>query len=261
MGWVNLVLAGIDVAGLAVVGASALGKGLKGAERIVNLPGGEVLARVTPAQIRNLERSRQLQQAGKIDEAASIVAQLKQELGEETYDQLQRIWQKAEETVNALPAATSFANALPDDLRGIPITIDETLQSKKIEVYYTDSISVKVAKDFNPNDLRLHAPTIRNLLKFKETASWAKKLLDRLKQWLSGNPQAQSKLWEAQQELEKLPNFIYDRAQKLAALPPDSSVAIALTAEIQGYQQKIYEELPPSQFPRFSLRARLGLCL
>ena len=207
----------------------------------MNLPGGEVLARVTPEQIRNLERSRQLQQAGKSDEASAIVAQLQQELGPETYDQLQQVWQKAQATVNALPAATSLANALPNDLRGIPITIDETLQSKKIEVYYADSVSVKVAKDFNPNDLRLHAPTIRNLLEFKQTESWAKQLLARLKQWLSGNPQAQSKLWEAQQELEKLPNFIYDRARKLAALPPDSSEALALTAEIQGYQQNIYE--------------------
>ena len=242
MGWVNLVLAGIDAAGLAVEGASALGKGLKGAERIVNLPGGEVLARVTPEQIRALERSRQLQQAGKIDEATSILSQLKQELGEETYEQLQQVWQKAEETVNALPAATGIANALPNDLQGkVPITIDSTLQSKKIEVHYTERVEVKVAKDFDPNDLRLHAPTIRNLLEFKQTESWAKQLLARLKQWLSGNPQAQSKLWEAQQELEKLPNFIYDRAQKLAALPPDSSEAIALIAEIQGYQEKIYE--------------------
>jgi len=75
-------------------------------------------------------------------------------------------------------------------------------------VHYTQRVEVRVAKDFDPKDLRLHAQTIRRLLEFKETESWARKLLARLKQRLIGNPQAQSKLWEAQQELEKLPAFI-----------------------------------------------------
>jgi hypothetical protein len=242
MGWVNVALAGLDAVSLAVQGAGILAsKGLRGAEQIVNLPEAEVLARVTPKQIWALERARQSRQAGNFEEASSILAGLEKELDTETYEQLQRVWQKSEETVSALGTATSIANALPDDLQGIPITFDERLPSKKIEVHYTRNVEVRVAPDVDPNDLRLHAPTIRYLLEFKETESWASKLLNRLKEWLKKNPQAQSKLWEAQQELEKLPNFIYSRATKLAALPPNSSEATALINEIQAFQEKIYE--------------------
>jgi len=45
---------------------------------------------------------------------------------------LQRVWQKVEERVSALGTATGLANALPDDLQGIPIGDDGSLQSKKI---------------------------------------------------------------------------------------------------------------------------------
>ncbi len=105
---------------MAQEGAGILAsKGLRVSEQIVNVPGAEVLARVTPEQIWALERSRQLQQAGNINEASSILARLKQELGEETYEQLPRVWQKAEETVNTLGTATGIANALPDDLQAL----------------------------------------------------------------------------------------------------------------------------------------------
>ncbi len=242
MGWVNVALAGLEAVSLTVKGAGILiSKGLRGAEQIVNLPEAEVLARVTPKQIWDLERARQLRQAGNFEEASSILAGLEKELDTETYEQLQRVWQKSEETVSALGTATSIANALPDDLQGIPITFDERLPSKKIEVHYTRNVEVRVAPDVDPNDLRLHAPTIRYLLEFKETESWASKLLAHLKEWLTKNPQAQSKLWEAQQELEKLPNFIYSRATKLAALPPNSSEAATLIAEIQVFQENIYD--------------------
>ncbi|KST65686.1 hypothetical protein [Mastigocoleus testarum] len=81
MGWVNLVLAGVDVL-LATGEVSSLFKNAKNAERLINLPGGEVFSRLEPQEIQQLDRVRRLREAGKTDEAEQMLRQLKGKVGE-----------------------------------------------------------------------------------------------------------------------------------------------------------------------------------
>lgn len=82
MGWVNLVLAGIDGALVIREGATLL-RGIRSAERIVNLQGGEILSELTSEQIKRFDEAFRLRNAGQFDEAQNILAKLRQELGED----------------------------------------------------------------------------------------------------------------------------------------------------------------------------------
>ena len=184
MGWVNLALAGIDLRSVAVGSTRALSSGLRRAEGVVNLPGGEVLARVTPEQIRNLERSRQLLQAGKIDEASAIVAQLQQELGETTYNQLQKVWDEAAVTAQKIPAATTIGQLRQQIPERIGLVQSSQLSNGEVRVSYTTEVKIEYAPDASLDDIKLHVPTALDLLEIKDNENLARKLLNKLNEWL-----------------------------------------------------------------------------
>ena len=240
MGWVNLVLAGLDLRSVAVGSTRALSSGLRRAEGVVNLPGGEVLARVTPEQIRNLERSRQLQQAGKIDEASAIVAQLQQELGETTYNQLQKVWDEAAVTAQKIPAATTIGQLRQQIPERIGLVQSSQLSNGEVRVSYTTEVKIEYAPDASLDDIKLHVPTALDLLEIKDNENLARKLLNKLNEWLGKRgANAYPKAVEAQKEIEKHINLIYDRAQRLASIPPNSTEAEGLLFEIADYQEQI----------------------
>jgi hypothetical protein len=240
MGWVNLVLAGIDLGSLAVEGAGALSSGFRGAERIVNLPGGEVLARVTPEQIRNLERSRQLEQAGNTEAASAIVAQLEQELGEATYNELQQVWDEAATVAQKIPVATTIRQLrqqLPDR---IGLVESSQLPSGEVRVSYTKEVKIEYAPNASLDDIQVHVPAALDLLEIKDNENLARKLLNKLNELL-GRPGANAypKAFEAQKEIEKHINIIYQNAREVASLPPNSAEAQELLSQIANYQEEI----------------------
>jgi len=240
MGWVNLVLAGIDLRSVAVGSTRALSSGLRRAEGLVNLPGGEVLARVTPEQIRNLERSRQLQQAGKIDEASRIATQLKEELGETTYNQLQKVWDEAAVTAQKIPAATTIGQLRQQIPERIGLVQSSQLSNGEVRVSYTTEVKIEYAPNASLDDIKLHVPTALDLLEIKDNENLARKLLNKLNEWLGKRgANAYPKAVEAQKEIEKHINLIYDRAQRLASIPPNSTEAEGLLFEIADYQEQI----------------------
>ena len=206
----------------------------------MNLPGGEVLARVTPEQIRNLERSRQLQQAGKIDEASAIVAQLQQELGETTYNQLQKVWDEAAVTAQKIPAATTIGQLRQQIPERIGLVQSSQLSNGEVRVSYTTEVKIEYAPDASLDDIKLHVPTALDLLEIKDNENLARKLLNKLNEWLGKRgANAYPKAVEAQKEIEKHINLIYDRAQRLASIPPNSTEAEGLLFEIADYQEQI----------------------
>ena len=84
MGAVNLFLAGVD--SILLVGeVGSLLKGVKSAEKILNLPGAdEVFSRLSPEQIQKLDRVLQLEKAGDTNQAQELLQQIKGEVGGDT---------------------------------------------------------------------------------------------------------------------------------------------------------------------------------
>ena len=243
MGLVNLLLAAgiIDVVVFSVKRAGALSSRLRGAERIVNLPGGEVLARVTPEQIRNLERSRQLEQARKIDEAEAIVAQLRQELGETTYNQLKQVWDEAATSVQRIPSATTIGQLRQRLPNRIGLVESSQLENGQVRVSYTKKVvKIEYAPNASLDDIRVHVPTALDLLEIKDNQNLAGKLLNELNLWLGQRrANAYPRAVEVQKEIEKHINIIYQNAREVASLPPNSAEAQELLSQIANYQEEI----------------------
>lgn len=153
MGWVNLVIAGLDV-GLAVKAGTTVLKGSKAASAMMELAGSEVLAKLKPDQILDFKKAMSLRQAGKGAEAEALLKTLKGKLGEETFDAANRLFGKSallDELFGASAKLTAEAKAglsgLGDDLlRQIASKGDDFAQQ-------TGALLRKVGKDMDPNTL------------------------------------------------------------------------------------------------------------
>jgi tetratricopeptide (TPR) repeat protein len=241
MGWVHVVLAGLEGLSLAVEGAGILASnGLRGSEQIVNVPGAEVLARVTPEQIWALERARQLQEAQRINEASSILARLKDDLGPETYEQLQKVWDAAAVNAKRVPNVTSIQQLRQQLPRQIGLVESAGLESGQVRVSYTTEVKIEYAPNASLDNIRAHVPTARDLLEIKNNENSARSLLNTLNQWL-GRPEANaySQALEAKMEIEKHIDLIYQNAREVASLRPNSAEAQDLLSQIADYQGQI----------------------
>ena len=108
MGAVNLFLAGVD--SILLVGeVGSLLKGVKSAEKILNLPGAdEVFSRLSPEQIQKLDRVLQLEKAGDTNQAQELLQQIKGEVGGDTdVDRALDLLKQTDKIQNLTPAAAS----------------------------------------------------------------------------------------------------------------------------------------------------------
>jgi hypothetical protein len=105
MGWVNLVLAGLDVAIAAKAGTTML-KGAAAAERLTGRVGAEILSELDPAAIARFDEAMQLRRAGKAKEADQILAKLRDELGDDAFNKANDFFERA-----ALSADTERVSA------------------------------------------------------------------------------------------------------------------------------------------------------
>lgn len=108
MGWINLVLAGVDLA-LSAKAASTLLKGGAAAESLGARAGGEVLARLSPADIVDFDRALALRQAGKVEEAEALLNKLRTRLGDESFDTASEFFERTARAASGERTAASVA--------------------------------------------------------------------------------------------------------------------------------------------------------
>ena len=112
MGWVNLVLSGLDV-GITVHTANGMMKSAKLAERMAGSVGGEVLAQIDPADLSKIERAAKLEGAGKLEDAEAILGPLRGKLGAETVDAARGLFART----GAVDALFGASKALDDSAK------------------------------------------------------------------------------------------------------------------------------------------------
>jgi hypothetical protein len=121
MGWINLILAGLDF-GVAAGEGTTLLRGLKSAERWVNIPGSEVLSRLQPEDIKAFDRAIQLRKNGQTEEAHDLLKQLKTSLGDDVFNRANSLFEQADDLAGAgdfeaitpeTPSSTGTLNVEP----------------------------------------------------------------------------------------------------------------------------------------------------
>ncbi|WP_157162745.1 hypothetical protein [Cylindrospermum stagnale] len=85
LSWVNVFLAGLDLGVVLRTGSSVI-KGAQAAKQLVRMEGAEVLHQLSRKQIAQFDQAIQLQRTGKVEEADKILKQLKENLGEKTFN-------------------------------------------------------------------------------------------------------------------------------------------------------------------------------
>jgi hypothetical protein len=93
MGWVNLVLAGLDL-GLATRAATPLVKGALAAERMAATKGAEIFAKMKWQDVAAVERAFTLRAAGKAAEADQILANLRKTVDPETVAKAMAVFER-----------------------------------------------------------------------------------------------------------------------------------------------------------------------
>ncbi len=97
MGWVNLVLAGLDL-GIAARAASTLVRGGRIAEHLAGSLGGDVLQRLRPEQITRFDEAMRLRRAGDAEGAQRILDRLRRQLGDEVFAEAESLFSRASKT-------------------------------------------------------------------------------------------------------------------------------------------------------------------
>ncbi|MGF1486089.1 MAG: hypothetical protein ACFBSE_03135, partial [Prochloraceae cyanobacterium] len=124
---------------------------------------------------------------------------------------------------NLIPAPPELTAAL-GDLQGlVRISVDPNLGSKTIRVYHQPDVHIKVGRDATPEDLKIHLSTVRTMRTYEGFIGKVRALLKRVNDWIkrNGEPPVGSRAWEAKLELEKLPQLIELRLDRLATLELD----------------------------------------
>ena len=123
--------------------------------------------------------------------------------------------------------ATTPETGLPADLhKVVGVEVDTALgQSNTVRVYYDVDpqtkvivrVRMRIGAAATANDVRLHVPTARALLRYSGLSGRVRVLWSQLSALLgSREPPLHSRAWEAKLELQKLPDVIADRARTLA---------------------------------------------
>jgi len=264
MGWVNLVLAGIDGV-LAVREGGTFFRGPGVTERIMQGRGAQVLSRLQPEEIAKFDRAMQLQRAGQIKDAQDLLDELKSGLkakfneeGEQIFVTANSLFERASLSPGRVSELNGFANALPPDLQNrVPIQVNPNLPGRTVQVHYEqgasgaiDRIYIQVGPEAGVRDIQLHVQTVRLMQRYSGLAGQARVMLERIRSWIgkNGEPPSGTLAWEAKLEIEKLPQIIKDRLEELKAgnLAPEIEAKVLdeieeLKEQLAKYQQTLDE--------------------
>jgi len=264
MGWVNLVLAGIDGA-LDVGEGGTFFRGPGVTERIMQARGAQVLSRLQPEEIAKFDRAMQLQRAGQIKEAQDLLDELKSGLkakfneeGEQIFVTANSLFERASLSPGRVSELNGFANALPLDLQNrVPIQVNPNLPGRTVQVHYEqgasgaiDRIYIQVGPEAGVGDIRLHVQTVTLMQRYSGLAGQGRVMLERIRSWIgkNGEPPSGTLAWEAKLEIEKLPQIIKERLEELKAgnLAPEIEAKVLdeiedLKEQLAKYQQTLDE--------------------
>jgi hypothetical protein len=264
MGWVNLVLAGIDGV-LAVREGGTFFRGPGVTVRIMQARGAQVLSRLQPEEIAKFDRAMQLQRAGQIKDAQDLLDELKSGLkakfneeGEQIFVTANSLFERASLSPGRVSELNGFANALPPDLQNrVPIQVNPNLPGRTVQVHYEqgasgaiDRIYIQVGPEAGVRDIQLHVQTVRLMQRYSGLAGQARVMLERIRSWIgkNGEPPSGTLAWEAKLEIEKLPQIIKDRLEELKAgnLAPEIEAKVLdeieeLKEQLAKYQQTLDE--------------------
>ncbi|MGH7559693.1 MAG: DNA/RNA non-specific endonuclease [Gemmatimonadales bacterium] len=136
---------------------------------------------------------------------------------------------------------------LPDDLKSLPVQVDEALDGRTVRVVYdTDAggavtnVRIAAGKAATAGDIALHAGVVRYLQRYQGLAGRARAVLDRLTSLIRRrNPPPGSLAFEAVGEIEKLPRIIESRLQELRRADLDPSVVDDLAHEVEYLESQL----------------------
>ena len=259
MGWVNLVLTGIDGV-LAVREGGTFFRGPGVTERIMQARGAQVLSRLQPEEIAKFDRAMQLQRAGQIKEAQDLLDELKSGLkakfneeGEQIFAQANAVFQRTGLPPQVVSELNQFKNALPNDLQNqVPIQIDPNLPGSSVRAYYdlqnglVSNIYIQVGPKAGAPDIQLHVPTVRLMRRYSGLSGRVRVLLERIGSLISknGEPPVGSLAWEAKLEIEKLPRIVNERVKQLGENSLDIRARTEGLIEIEELNEQLarYEQ-------------------
>ncbi|MFY0568239.1 DUF4157 domain-containing protein [Archangium lansingense] len=124
-----------------------------------------------------------------------------------------------------LEAPPEIREGLPPDLRArIPVEVAVGDSSTTVRVNYTvdekgvvTDIRIRAGEGASARDIELHTRTVRLMERYSGFSGQVRNYIERIGSFITGNARAVpgTRAWEAKLELDKLPDIIKDRAQRL----------------------------------------------
>jgi hypothetical protein len=142
-----------------------------------------------------------------------------------------------------------LSQALPKRQQ-VPVTVDPELNGNTVRVHYSvdqqgqiTDIHIKAGPEATAQDVQLHAQTVKRMQQYSGLSRHVQRMKDHLRGWISKNgaPPVGSKAWEAQLEIEKLPQIIQERANRLASGGLDEKTQGRLEAELADLKQQVVQ--------------------
>jgi hypothetical protein len=156
---------------------------------------------------------------------------------------------KAPEQQKLQAQGEQLSQALPKRQQ-VPVTVDPELSGNTVRVHYgvdkqgqiTD-IHIKAGPEATARDVQLHAETVKRMQQYSGLSRHVQRMKDHIRGWVSKNgaPPVGSKAWESQLELEKLPQIIQERANRLANGGLDEKTQGRLEAELADLKQQVVQ--------------------
>jgi hypothetical protein len=142
-----------------------------------------------------------------------------------------------------------LTEGLPLDLQGqVPVRVNPELSGNTVRVYYTRNgdgmvgdIRIEAGPDARRVDIELHAETARLMQRYSGLSGRIRILKERIENWISrnGEPPVGSRAWEAKLEIEKLPQIIDERLERLSRGDLDAQAEADLRADIENLEQQL----------------------
>ncbi|MGA9770394.1 MAG: DUF4157 domain-containing protein [Blastocatellia bacterium] len=118
MGWVNLILAGLDL-GIAAKAGTTMLQGARAAEKLAGMAGSDILKSLKPEQIVQFDKAMQLRRANQLAESELILSKLKATLGEETFAKASSVFGRANTVEELFGASTKISEQARNALRNV----------------------------------------------------------------------------------------------------------------------------------------------
>ena len=125
MGWVNLVLAGLDL-GLAAKAGTTMLKGAAASEKIAGAAGADILKSLKPEQIVQFDKAMQLRRAGQLAESEAILSKLKASLGDDAFAKASSLFGRA----SAVEELFGASSKISEQARKALQSVDESMLRK-----------------------------------------------------------------------------------------------------------------------------------